>query len=154
MAKTALPPALLVAFLFVACMEVTPAADDPSALGVKGIRIEVITPEGTSIRFIREKPRAMENMSYRQADAYGVLTLKDGCLRLEQGQWEGDPVIIWPPNFTPRMNDGVLEIRNAMGQVVAKLGEPLSVGGAPEQMDAAGCSGPIWVDTQIDAPAG
>ena len=133
-----------------ACQDQIPTVEDPSALGVKGITIEVITPEGTSIQFIREKPRTMANRSYYHGDAHGVLTLKGNCLRLG----EDGPVIIWPPNFTPQINDGVLEVSNIWGQVVAKLGKPLSVGGAQKQMDAGGCSGPIWIDTQIGEPAG
>ena len=146
----ALPLSLLIASLSAVCQDQIPTVDDPSALGVKGISIEVITPDGTSIQFIREKPRAPEDKAYYQADAHGVLTLVDGCLRLG----EDGPVIIWPPNFTPQINGRVLEVRNIRGRVVAKLGEPLSVGGALKQRDAGNCSGPIWIDTQVDEPAG
>ena len=91
--------------------------------------LEVLTVEGSSVRFYREKPITNPDRGYRQALGGGVLTLQDGCLRLR----EDGPVIIWPPGFTPRASGEVIEVLNAEGQVVARTGAQVSFGGRPDR---------------------
>ena len=123
--------ASLVAILCVACQERYPTMDD----------LDVLTVEGTSMQFLREKPSTGSNRVYMNALGQGVLTLQDNCLRLRPH----GPVIIWPVGFTPHNNNGVVEVRNALGQVVAKVGEPIEIPGGQIKKDTGGCSGPTWV---------
>lgn len=125
----------LAAFLCVACQEKYPTMDD----------LSVLTVEGTSVQFFREKPGTILNRVYMQALGQGVLTIQNNCLRLD----EDGPVIIWPPGFIPNSNDGVIEVHDAMGQVVARVGEPLEIVGGYLQRDTGSCSGPTWADTRI-----
>ena len=121
--------ASLVAVLCVACQEKFPTMDD----------LSVLTVEGTSIQFFREKPGL--NSEYLDALGQGVLTLQDNCLRLR----EDGPVIVWPAGFTPHNNNGVVEVHNALGQVVARVGEPIEIPGGVVEKDTGDCSGPTWV---------
>ena len=107
--------------------------------------LEVLTVEGSSVRFYREKPITIPDRGYRQALGRGVLTLQDGCLRLR----EDGPVIIWPPGFTPRTSGEVIEVLNAEGQVVARTGAQVSFGGGQIDKDTGDCRGPTWVDTKM-----
>ena len=134
-AKVAVLLALFAAFLCVACQEKYPTMDD----------LSVLTVEGTSIQFFREKPGTILNRVYMDAEGQGVLTLQDNCLRLR----EDGPVIIWPPGLTPHINDGVIEVQNAKGQPVARVGDPITVWGGQLQKDTGDCQGPTWVDTRI-----
>ena len=108
--------------------------------------LEVLTVEGSSVRFYREKPITIPDRVYWQAAGRGVLTLQDGCLRL--GEDDG-AVIIWPPGFTPRASGAVIEVLNAEGQVVARTGAEVSFGGGGINRDTGDCRGPTWVDTKM-----
>ena len=123
--------ASIVALLSVACQERFPAMDD----------LNVLTVEGTSIQFFQEKPGTSPNRVYMDALGQGVLTVQDECLRLG----EDGPVIVWPVGFTPQMSNGVIEVRNALKRVVARVGEPIEIPGGQIKKDTGDCSGPTWV---------
>ena len=111
-------------------------ADNLSTLGV----------EGTSIQFLREASAGKPNRGFMDGDNRGVLTLQDNCLRLGQD----GPVVVWPPDFTPHINDGIVEVHDADGQVVARVGDLLELGGGGRpDIDTDDCSGPTFVDTRI-----
>ncbi len=127
--------ALFATLVCTACQERYPAMDD----------LEVLTVEGTSIQFYREKPGTTLNRVYMDALGKAVLTLQDNCLRLG----EDGPVIIWPPGFTPHVNDGVIEIHDAVRQVVARTGAPIMVAGGQIKKDTGDCPGPTWATTRM-----
>lgn len=135
MSKAIVLPLILISLVCVGCQERFPAMED----------LEVLTVEGSSVRFYREKPITIPDRVYRQALGQGVLTLQDGCLRLK----EDGPVIIWPPGFTPRARGEVIEVLNAEGQVVARTGAQVSFGGGGIDKDTGDCRGPTWVDTKM-----
>ena len=125
---------LVVVFFSLACQEKYPTNDN----------LEFLTVEGSSIQFIREKPEMPVNREYRDGLAIGVLTLQDNCFRVD----EDGPVIIWPPRFTPHINDGVIEVHDEKGVLMARVGDTLEIGGGALKRDAGNCSGPTWVDTR------
>ena len=109
--------------------------------------VDVLTVDGASFKFIREKPVINPNRGYMQALGTGVLTLQNDCFHLG----EDGSVIIWPPRFTPHVNDGVVEVHNAKGQVVARVGDLLEIGGGGgPDIDTDDCSGPTFVDTHFE----
>ena len=91
--KVAVLLALFAAFLCVWCQEKYPTTDD----------LSILTVEGTSIQFFREKPGTILNRVYMDALGQGVLTLQDNCLRLK----EDGPVIVWPPDLHPMSTMGL-----------------------------------------------
>ena len=140
--KAALAVALVTSFLCLACQDEHSTRNEYPTMD----DLTVLTVEGTPVQFIREKPEMPANRIYMDADGKGVLTLQDNCLRLN----EDGPVIIWPHGFTPHSNNGIIEVHNAGGQTVTKVGELLEIGGGILQRDAGGCSGPIWFDTRVE----
>lgn len=135
--KTLAPLALMLYLLTVGCQS---QSTTPTVRAF----VEVLV-EGTSIRFLREHPVTRPDRDYMDGDNRGVLTLQDNCLRLG----EDGPVVIWPDDFTPYVNDGVVEVHNADGQVVARVGDPVTLWGGQVQRDAGDCPGPVWTDTRI-----
>ena len=79
------------------------------------------------------------------AAGVGELILDGRCLRLKDSSpREHWPTIIWPAGFTPHVNEGVVEIRNGAGRVVAQVGDQIAGGGGFFDRGSGDCSGPIW----------
>lgn len=135
--KTLASLTLMLCLLTVGCQSqsTTPTARDFAKVLV----------EGTSIQFLREPPVTRPDRDYMDGDNRGVLTLQDNCLRLG----EDGPVVIWPRDFTPFVNDSVVEVHDADGRVVARVGDPVTLWGGQVQRDAGDCQGPVWTDTRI-----
>ena len=58
------------------------------------------------------------------AEGGGELVLDGQCLRLN-----GRTTVIWPAGFKPHVHQGVVQVRNGAGQVIAQVGDKLSMGG-------------------------
>ena len=58
----------------------------------------------------------------------GQLVLDGDCLRLEH-QGRLSPLIVWPPGFSPYLENGMLEVRNGGGKAVARVGDFLTISG-------------------------
>ena len=54
----------------------------------------------------------------------GELVLDGQCLRLKSGT-----TVIWPAGFTPHVHEGVVQVHNGAGRVIAQVGDKLSMGG-------------------------
>ena len=54
----------------------------------------------------------------------GELVLDGQCLRLN-----GRTTVIWPAGFKPHVHEGVVQVRNGAGRVIAQVGDKLSMGG-------------------------
>ena len=86
----------------------------------------------------------------------GKLTLVDRCLRVVN---DSDPLgdtIVWPYNFNYRRRDGRVEILNGSNQVVAHVGDEITLVGSEIDLWYPGqgrtsepgperCAGPYWV---------
>lgn len=90
---------------------------------------------------------------------FGELRLVDGCLRVGSGPGH---LLVWPPGFSlSTENDGV-EILNGAGQVVARVGEEVHMGGGevPFIEEAArtrlkipaDCPGRYWIVGKVREP--
>ena len=78
----------------------------------------------------------------------GVLSVRDGCLRVMRGSSDEGPVVIWPADAQLAAVDGVLEVVGGDGRLLARVDDEVSVGGgAPfgRQFDGgSGCDGIGW----------
>ena len=85
--------------------------------------------------------------------ARGDLVLTEGCLRI--GSAHGN-LLMWTADFTLRSQGGVLEVLDGTGQVVARVGEEVRMGGGEvsyvghlgeyvELQLPPGCPGPYWI---------
>jgi len=95
--------------------------------------------------FFRERTVVARNQPLMMAAGVGELILDGQCLRLKDSSpREYWPTIIWPAGFTPHVNEGVVEIRNGAGRVVAQVGDQIAGGGGFFDRSSEDCPGPIW----------
>ena len=84
------------------------------------------------------------------AAGVGELVLDGQCLRLKnrptKSHW---PTIIWPAGFTPHVHQGVVQIRNGGGRILAEVGNEIAGGGGYFDRGSGECSGPIWRANKI-----
>lgn len=124
-----------------------------------GDEVSVFDPasEATELRltdpdvvFFRERTVIARHQTLMQAAGVGELILDGQCLRLKDSSpkpyW---PTIIWPAGFTPHINEGVVEIRNGAGRVVAQVGNQIAGGGGFFERSSGDCSGPAWWANQM-----
>ena len=95
--------------------------------------------------FLRAKTMISRYRVLMTAAGVGELILDGHCLRLKrstnQSHW---PTIIWPAGFTPHVHQGVVQIRNGAGRVIAEVGNEIAGGGGFLDRDSGECSGPVW----------
>jgi hypothetical protein len=113
-----------------------------------------VTPDPT-IHLPQLKTRSAALMT---ALTIGKLVVKDGCLRIGEGG--SSHLILWQPDYFVNNNNGVIEVLDRNGQVVARVGEEIRMGGGevpltPElerQLRAPlpkECPGPYWLMGQL-----
>lgn len=90
---------------------------------------------------------------YWQALATGQLALANGCLRLNVND-EISILLIWEPDFSTRTEQGITQVVDNTGQVVANVGDYVEMsGGFSDDPTLIGlkeplpkdCPGPYWV---------
>ena len=95
--------------------------------------------------FLRERTMISRHRALMTAAGVGELILDGQCLRLKnstnKSHW---PTIIWPAGFTPHVHQGVVQIRNGAGRVIAEVGNEIAGGGGFLDRDSGECSGPVW----------
>ena len=115
-----------------------------------------VTPVPT-IHFPQLRTRSA---AFMEALLVGKLIVKDGCLRVSASEGDRGHLIIWQPDYFLNSNEGVIEILDRNGEVVARVGEEIRMGGGevaltenlkrqlreplPEQ-----CEGPYWLMGQL-----
>lgn len=124
------------------------AAIDPDRLSdtLRGGVETYLGPEGEMIYFPRQAPTNV----YMDALLEGTLILDpDGCLRIAGDS--GDPILIlWHHNFSLNFVEETIEVLNGDGQVVARVGEPVRMGGGETSastvpgLPGGVCEGPFW----------
>ena len=112
------------------------------------------TPSVPGVAFPRQEP--VEGIRVTMAaELIGDLVLVDGCLRVNSIYGEVSYLLIWPPEFTLRAEDDESQVLDGDGQVMARVGQEVYVGGGEgsaasmpgcvrEQLPAA-CTGPYWI---------
>ena len=99
--------------------------DEVSAVGPD--EPTVVPLPGSTLYFQRSRtPRGVPETEL--ALLIGELVLDGDCLRIGGDDGEG-PFVVWPPGFTPHIEDGVVHVRNGGGQLIARVGDRLRLGG-------------------------
>ena len=75
--------------------------------------------------FPRQRTVIATGRSQMLAEGGGELVLDGQCLRLKGGS----TTVIWPAGFTPHVDQGVVQVRNGAGRVIAQVGDKLSMAG-------------------------
>ena len=108
-----------------------------------------VTPDPT-VHFPQLRTRSA---AFMEALLQGKLAVTEGCLRVIGSG--GSHMVIWQPDYFVNNNEGVIEILDRNGEVVARVGEEIRIGGGevplteelkqllreplPER-----CGGPYW----------
>ena len=98
----------------------------------------------------------MRSVGFMEALLVGKLIVKDGCLRVSASEGDRGHLIIWQPDYFLNSNEGVIEILDRNGEVVARVGEEIRMGGGEVALTEnlqrqlreplpAQCEGPYWL---------
>ena len=96
--------------------------------------------------FPRQKTIIATMRDQMTAGGGGELVLDGQCLRLN-----GRTTVIWPAGFKPHVHQGVVQVRNGAGRVIAQVGDKLSMGGGYFSRDEDWeCPGGVFVAHSIE----
>ena len=101
------------------------------------------------VHFLRQKT-VEGSLTYKTAEAAGVLVLDGQCLRLKRGSDAPYATVVWPPGFTPHVYRGIVQIRNGAGRIIAQVGDRIAGGGAYGNSAQGGCLGKTFVAHSIE----
>jgi hypothetical protein len=112
------------------------------------------TPSVAGVAFPRQGP--VEGIRVvMEAELIGELVLVNGCLRVNSIYGDGSVLSVWPPEFTLKAENDALQVLDGAGQVVARVGEEVYMGGGEgaaasladcvRQQLPADCTGPYWI---------
>ena len=111
---------------------------------------------GPKIFFPKQKPVEGER-EVMTAELFGELAVLEGCLRVASFSGSNtDYLLVWPPDFRLSTEGGGIQVLNEAGQVVARVGEKVRMGGGqisyPQHLGEyvlrhlpPSCPGPYWV---------
>ena len=104
----------------------------------------IIPLEGSSLIFARQSPGIWRDDLSISTE--GEVVHEGDCLRIDDAERH---MVVWPPLFTPHLNNGVVEVRDGDGVSVAIVGNRLELTGfgselmRPHYVDR--CPGPYWI---------
>lgn len=148
-----LTPLLAIIILLTAC------ANHPAPLSSSSSS-EPKTPLPDSLSFFPAALDEFAGQPYPAGLSKGILFLENGLLRLKPA----DPgsvsqLIIWPAGFSVREENSVIEVFYAGGELAAKVGDYLELGGGqvpPEIVEnligqtlPQNCLGPYWATGSV-----
>ena len=128
-------------------LSVTPASDTPTSEGAS-----------TAVFFPQQAPPTGEQ-SFPAAELIGKLLVRDGCVRVAR-EGGSEYLAIWPSGVDLNTDDTITIVDDA-GQVVATVGQEISVGGGEVPLSIAAaysptmrqpsipCEGPYWLVSNI-----
>jgi hypothetical protein len=112
------------------------------------------TPSVPGVAFPRQKP-AEGFRVVMEAELIGELVLVNSCLRVNSIYGDGTVLPIWPPEFTLKAEDDLLQVLDGAGQVVARVGQEVYMGGGEGPATSLAdcvrgqlptdCTGPYWI---------
>ena len=94
------------------------------------------------VLLLRQKTVMAAERAFPLAAGVGELVLEGPCLRLKDEY--GISTIIWPAGFTPHVEDGVVQVRNGAGRVIAQVGDEIAGGGAYYERGSGECPGEVF----------
>lgn len=111
-----------------------------------------VTPDPT-VHFPQLRTRSA---TFMLALLQGKLAVTEGCLRVTGSGGDSSHLIIWQPDYFLNNNEGVIEILDRNGEVVARVGEEIRMGGGEVPLTeklkqqlreplSEQCRGPYWL---------
>jgi hypothetical protein len=120
-----------------------------------GLLLEIAAPDGRTLYLPKQAPSGVSMLALLE----GTLIEAGGCLRVTTSDYPDGFLVLWPYDTDLRFEGDLIEVVNGRGQVIARVGEALSLGGGAVESAAAvsrtdqtipglpiaGCPGPYWV---------
>jgi len=107
-----------------------------------------------NISFPRQTPPEGER-DVMEALLFGNLVEFDGCVRVEAADIGAYHLPVWPPSFYITLEDGVIQVHDGSGDVVARVGDWVRMGGGETKITFLDtdvraqipdrCAGPYWI---------
>ena len=95
------------------------------------------------VLFLRQETVMSAEREFLAAAGVGELILDGPCLRIK-GEYNTNTVI-WPPGFSPHVEDGVVQVRNGAGQTIARVGDEIAGGGGYFDRKHKDCPGEAFM---------
>ncbi len=129
----------------------------------QGVLIEAKTAEERTIYLPKQPPTEASMAALME----GLLLEENGCLRVTTEGYDEGFFILWPHDTDIRADGEKIELLNGQGQVIARTGEALRIGGGAMESSASmaqfddvipglpidGCPGPYWVAGELETLA-
>ncbi|WP_108668591.1 hypothetical protein [Euzebya rosea] len=136
---------LLLVALSVALPGCTGGGSAPATQGAAGTS----SPEAASGSVLAIPTCEEDEFCGEEALVYGVLTFDgQGCVWISGGDPARGRSVVWPHGFSARSAESGLELLGPDGEVVAREGDILKMGGGHYQVDhshcAPGAEGAVW----------
>jgi hypothetical protein len=97
------------------------------------------------------------------AQLTGKLALVDNCLRLQSADSEEKYLLVWPPDFTVRLENDTVYVSDSLTkqQSALRLGDLVEFGGGETRsindgervLFSPNCTGSLWIVGSVGAPA-
>lgn len=101
----------------------------------------------------------MRSPAFMEALSEGELVVKDDCLYVMGRDGRVGSLIIWQPDYFLNDNAGTIEVLDRQGEVVARVGETIRLGGGEVPLRSfeqylreplpSQCSGPYWLMGEV-----
>jgi hypothetical protein len=101
----------------------------------------------------------VRSAGFMDALLQGELIVEDGCLRVSHADASNSALVIWQPDYFLNDNNGRIEIWNREGQVIARVGEEIKLGGGSASLATFSsqlrepvpgqCKGPYWLMGEV-----
>ncbi len=129
----------------------------------QGAVIEAVSPGGMRVALPVQPPSNASMAALMQ----GSLHLVDGCLRVSSAADEPGFLVLWPNDTEIQFAGETVELLNSQGEIVARAGEPIRLGGGADESPTAGerlaemipgmplpgCPGPYWFAAPLETMA-
>ncbi len=80
---------------------------------------------------------------FMEAELIGELVVVNSCIRVNSREGDTSYLVIWPPEFTLATENDLVQIRNEVGEVVARIGEEVYMTGGERPANTA------WLSQQL-----
>ena len=94
------------------------------------------------VLLLRQETVMSAQREFLEAAGVGELVLDGPCLRIKDEY--NATTVVWPPGFSPHVEDGVVQVRNGAGQTIARVGDEIAGGGGYFKGKHGECPGEVF----------
>ena len=121
---------VVIIFTTTAC---TSAVDEPTELPTSRPSTQESSPTATlgnhSPYFFPLQDDVEGERAVMEGEIFGTLALDNNCIRVKDNEADTGHLLIWPPDFSLRVESGEIQIRDEDDHVAAIVGDRVQIGG-------------------------